>query len=241
MTPTDGDAPRLWITRTEPGATRMARQLAQLGLRSWVAPVLCIQPLPAAPAQPARVAIVLSEHAVECLSAGDRQCLHASTDVLAIGSTTAAALRAAGIEARIPEQATSEGLLRLLDSQTLQGVDVCIYKGEGGRGVLPEGLRARGARVFLRDLYRRDTLNTLDPPEDIHDIGAILAASGDGLRALTPWWQRWGGVMHTPLLASSDRVAHMARGIGFVNAYNCAGADSQAVASVLQRLDPAAT
>ena len=56
---------RVWITRTEPGATRLAAAVEQLGFTALKAPVLRIEPCCAKPPQgPFDFALFVSEHAV---------------------------------------------------------------------------------------------------------------------------------------------------------------------------------
>jgi len=75
----------------------------------------------------------------------------------AVGEGTARTLRAAGLEATIlpTTSADSEGLLALPALQAMRGKRVLIVRGEGGRPLLGDELRARGAEVHFAEVYRR--------------------------------------------------------------------------------------
>lgn len=74
----------------------------------------------------------------------------------AVGRATARTLEQHGItvDAR-PDSATSEGLLELPEFAELAGRGVLLVKGSGGRELLRDALRARGADVLELEVYRR--------------------------------------------------------------------------------------
>lgn len=77
-------------------------------------------------------------------------------DIAAVGGATAQALRAAGLDPTlVPERMDSEGLLALPALQAVQGKSIYILRGSGGRELIFETLRARGADVHQVDVYRR--------------------------------------------------------------------------------------
>lgn len=74
----------------------------------------------------------------------------------AVGRATARTLEQLGVkvDAR-PESANSEGLLELPEFAALAGRGVLLVKGSGGRALLRDALRARGADVLELEVYRR--------------------------------------------------------------------------------------
>jgi uroporphyrinogen-III synthase len=77
--------------------------------------------------------------------------------VAAIGQKTAQALAAFGTSVDIcPRQGyTSEALLELEEMQKVDGQCIVVFRGEGGRELLAETLRSRGAQVEYAQVYRR--------------------------------------------------------------------------------------
>lgn len=78
-------------------------------------------------------------------------------DIAAVGSTTATALRDAGLDPTlVPARMDSEGLLALPALQAVAGRRVVLLRGNGGRELLADTLRERGAEVSEVEVYRRD-------------------------------------------------------------------------------------
>lgn len=95
----------------------------------------------------------------------------------AVGRATARTLEQRGIpvDAR-PESANSEGLLELPEFAELGGRGVLLVKGSGGRELLRDALRARGADVLELAVYRR----SVTPPTEAATIQLRLALSSAG-------------------------------------------------------------
>lgn len=78
------------------------------------------------------------------------------SDWLAVGKKTASLLAEAGILAKIPQQASNEGLLVMPELQRLQTNDkVLLWRGEKGRTLLQETLKRRGVQVDAINFYER--------------------------------------------------------------------------------------
>ncbi len=223
---------RIWLTRSQPGAARQARELEQAGCSVLVAPVLGIEPTAAQPPEaPADWVFFLSEQAVRHALTLE---FCAGARVFAVGERTRAALAEAGVAARCPPHASSEGLLELPELQSAERRSVLIVAGESGRTELADGLRERGATVALYLCYRRVVLADLDVrPED---VDVIVAASGDGLAAAAKHWRGAGGPPGVPVLVPSRRVGLQAQALGFQTVVECEGADSRAILSALEQL-----
>lgn len=222
----------LWLTRSEPGASRQADELRAEGHRVLVAPVLQIEATAApVPSGSADIVIFLSEHAVSHAAAFD---FAAAAEIFAVGARTRQALADIGLAARTPDLESSEGLLELPELAAVAGKRVILVAGEGGRSLLAETLRARGARVDEYRCYRRRAVTNLPVP--VAGIRVIVAASGDGLRALAAIWQAAQGDFDVPLLVPSSRVAEIARELRFTRVIVCGGADTRAILSGLKQI-----
>jgi uroporphyrinogen-III synthase len=155
------------ITRPRDAAETLARTLEQAGARPFVFPALAIEPIVDSPELTAALAtlrtsdlaIFVSANAVEHgLAAAKR---HGpwplELKVAAIGDATARALRNSGIGSVISprERHDSEALLALDELKAVEGRNILIFRGRGGRESLRKGLESRGAQVSYAECYRR--------------------------------------------------------------------------------------
>jgi uroporphyrinogen-III synthase len=155
------------ITRPREPAELLASALAREGARPIVFPALAIEDLPAsaeleaalAALPRAGLAIFVSAHAVQrgLAAVRARGRWPDAVPVAAVGEATAEALRNSGFARVISpgERHDSEALLALPELQAVRGLEVVIFRGEGGRERLKEELERRGARVTYAECYRR--------------------------------------------------------------------------------------
>lgn len=138
---------------------------------------------------------------------------------LAVGAATADALEQAGIPAsHVPGGHDSEALLRARVLQNVADQRYLILRGTGGRELLAETLRARGARVDYADLYRRRCphypsaviQSTIFKPR----LSAILITSGQALEHLLELAGASPVLFDTLIVVPSQRVASLARARG---------------------------
>jgi uroporphyrinogen-III synthase len=134
--------------------------------------------------------------------------------VATVGQGSAKALRDLGIVNVIApsECFDSEGLLALPELQNIAGWRVMIFRGDGGRELLGETLRARGATVEYAACYRRrkpqwNTSALLDAAPD-----AITVTSSEALGHL---WQmlnevQCDSIRGIPLFVPHKRIADLA-------------------------------
>ena len=103
----------------------------------------------------------------------------------AVGQSSADILQQAGLTTVVPKEARSEGLLALSELQQLAGQHVVLIKGYGGRDLLAETLKSRGATVSEWELYQRVEL--VEPYHTHHwqaeQIQCIIATSGEVIAA----------------------------------------------------------
>ncbi len=167
-----------------------------------------------------------------------------SAPLMAIGAATARALTRHGLPTALqPEHVyTSEALLKLpqLQVDALAGKRMLIIRGEGGRALLAETLKSRGARVGIAEVYRR-----IRPLADggillrawaANAIDVAVLTSGEALHNL----YHLAGVegrerlQSTPLVVVSERIAALAKTLGAsTEPILAARADNNAVVNAL--------
>lgn len=222
------------ITRAVAQAEPMARAVRAAGGRPVLLPAIQIEPIEAAvPIGKTDWVIFISPNAVEYGLHHVRGLLDAGAQVAAVGPTTARALTAAGLSQplRAREGFDSESLLALPVFRNCGGNRIVIVRGVGGRPLLIDTLRERGATVTVLEVYRRDrpTLRI----EQVQYVESQWAAGGvavttclsvatlDNLMTLlTTRCQRL--FMATPLLSPSPRVLERARELGHEGAQRLA-------------------
>lgn len=222
------------VTRPAHQADALCRLIEQAGGRAIRFPVLAIAPPhdPAAPlATVARLAqydlaIFVSPNAVEYgldLIAAHGG-LPTGLRLAVVGEGSARALRARlgrGPDLQPTERYDSEGLLALPELQQVAGRRVVIFRGDGGRELLGQALRARGATVDYAEVYRRERPNV-----DARALATQLAAgvvdivtvtSSEGLRNLLELAGADNVVRlrQLPLVVVSERTAALAEALGF--------------------------
>ncbi len=146
-----------------------------------------------------------------------------ATRVAAVGERTAAELARFGLTVDIrPERGfDSESLLAVADLNNVAGKRIVIFRGQGGRELLAETLRQRGATVDYAEVYRRarpaaalgEVLHTKPFPH------AVVITSGEGLHNLLAMAhgrdrQR---LLAVPLVVISHRIGDTARALGFTH------------------------
>ncbi len=236
------------VTRPARQAAGIAQALDALGATPIIFPAIVILPpadrtaLDAVHASLPRydIAIFISANAVEYGVPDPRQ-WPASLSTFAPGPGTAAALVAAGIASpTIPETTyDSEGLLALPALTAVAGKRVLILRGEGGRTVLGDTLRARGAAVDYVDCYRRAAPQSgadgLAAVLREHRADALTLTSSEGLDNLcvlldTPSLRL---LQALPTFVPHPRIADHARGKGFT-AIATGGSDAGLIAGLLE-------
>jgi len=236
------------VTRPARQAAGLAAQLAALGASPIVFPATVILPPPDralldrihATLDRFDIAIFVSANAVE-YGAPAPQSWPAQLRTFAPGPGTAAALAAAGIHnVTIPAAAfDSEGLLVLPVLSQVAGRRIAIFRGEGGRDLLGDTLRARGAVVEYVDCYRRaaprsgaEGLVAALHAERIH---ALTLTGSEGLDNL---WKLLDAdarprLQRLPTFVPHRRIAEHARRLGF-QAIVTEGADAGLIAGLLE-------
>ena len=149
---------RLLLTRPAGRNDALAAKLSAAGIAVEVLPLLSIAALDSPPIADDYTPVALIAVSVPALEHGlaALPARYQKLPCYAVGAATAAYWRDAGFgSVSSPDLESSEGLLTLLDTIDLSARPVLMLRGEGGRTTLAEGLRARGALLSERVVYRR--------------------------------------------------------------------------------------
>jgi uroporphyrinogen-III synthase len=137
----------------------------------------------------------------------------------------------------------SEGLLDLPHLQSVAGQRVLILRGTGGRELLGDTLRARGAQVEYAECYRRAKPQA-DPAPLLTawargEIAAVIVTSSEGLRNLCEM-VREAGLQHlkaTPVFVPHARIAATARELGLKKVVETPSGDEAIVDDLMRYFD----
>jgi uroporphyrinogen III methyltransferase / synthase len=110
----------------------------------------------------------------------------AATTVAAVGPATASALDVRGVRCDVvPDDAMAEGLLQALGERAVasSGARVLIPRARVARDLLPDALRAGGARVDVLPVYDTVPVERLEaPPAEVEAADFITFTSGSTVR-----------------------------------------------------------
>jgi uroporphyrinogen-III synthase len=190
------------------------------------------------------LAIFISPNAVDKAMnlIGARGGLPPGLKVAAVGQGSARELRRRGLREVVAPRGRfdSEALLALPELAAVAGRRVVIFRGDGGRELLGETLRARGAEVTYAECYRRSR-----PSSDAaallrawarDEVHAVTVTSSEGLHNLFDMLgklgQQW--LKRTPLFAPHPRIAEAARALGIAPVIVTGPGDEGLFAGILE-------
>jgi uroporphyrinogen-III synthase len=217
------------ITRPPEQATKLNAAIARAGGSVISFPLLDIASLPDLSAFHAAIiplhqfdwAIFISSNAVQYgMPLLQQASLPARLKFAAIGPTTASALGSFGVTEVVKpaDRFDSESLLALPELQQMQGQRVLIVRGVGGREVLADTLKQRGADVVFGECYRRinpqKNADVLAQAYAGNKLQAIIITSSEALRFLLDVAGESDWLKAVPLFVNHDRIAEQATSHG---------------------------
>lgn len=160
----------------------------------------------------------------------------------AIGKGTASALHRRGVASVVQPAAASdsEALLALPGLIEVSGKRVGLVTAPGGRGLIARELLARGARLEVAEVYRRERVlpspRRLQALARLPDSTALLFTSEE---ALAPAWEALGAdarawLSARPCVVASDRLATRARELGFTRVVRAVNAGPPSLLAALR-------
>ncbi|MBS1140641.1 MAG: uroporphyrinogen-III synthase [Proteobacteria bacterium] len=240
------------VTRPLAQAAPLAEAIAAAGGKPLIFPLLEIsaaidpQPLHNALAQLAEysLAIFISPNAADfalpgILAGGPWP---ETLTPAAVGQGTVKVLAEYGIAGCVAptERFDSEALLELpaLAAERVSGKRVAIFRGDGGRELLADTLRERGATVDCVTCYRRsgpsDGMAPLMAAWRNGQLDALTISSSEGLRYLVGLLDTEGRefLQKTPIFVPHARIAENARALGLSNIILTEAADAGILAGL---------
>ena len=183
-------------------------------------------------------AIFISSNAASWASHFINRPLPDTLVLIAVGKQTADAVRRLWQRPVLcPEtEANSEALLALPELQKIDGQRILIIRGQGGRELLADTLRQRGATVAYSEVYRR-----IKPDADLSSLQAadnvdvFTATSNHSLQNLhdmanetsRPW------LLSQALIVISQRTAALAQQLGFRQTFIAPEASDQGLINAI--------
>jgi uroporphyrinogen-III synthase len=169
------DGPLVAVLRPDDGRLEdTAEHLRDLGVIPLEDPMLAIEPTGATPREDADLAVFTSTTGARLAAESGWEAT--DTDVLAIGPSTAEALRDGGYDVtHIPDRFSSTGLVESLAGEAA-GRRIEVARSDHGSAVLLDGLAEAGAYVHETVLYR------LTRPEEAGEsVERAIASDLDGI------------------------------------------------------------
>lgn len=242
---------RILVTRPAAQAAALAQRIVKLGGEPVLFPLLEIGPADdLAPLDHAiarldhyAIAVFISPNAVEYSAPRilEQRAWPSGLQAAAIGQSTTAQLTAHGIEQVIAPTAhfDSEGVLELpaFQPERIAGMRVLILRGNGGRELLADTLRQRGATVDCVTCYHRSApvdggliLSRLRN----NVLDALTISSSEGLRNLLALLDTEAieSLRRLPLFVPHQRIAEVAAELGLANVVLTGPADAGIVESL---------
>ncbi|MGY8875475.1 MAG: uroporphyrinogen-III synthase, partial [Pseudoalteromonas sp.] len=230
------------ITRPEGKGAALAQQLEQAGYQASLFPVLKITHLTPSstelsPLLNADKIIFISQDAVSALSQLKPD-INTKAQFYAVGQQTADVIyEQFGVRAAVPKQYDSEGLLALKSLAEVDGCNIVLVKGQGGRPELAKTLKERGAFLNNCVVYKREptesvTSNWTDhwKSQNVHGIVITSNAAVDAIfKSLTAHQLQW--LQQCRFYVASERIAAYLKlqQVSSANIHIAAGASDNAM------------
>jgi uroporphyrinogen-III synthase len=219
------------VTRPEAQAASLARALEAAGATVFRLPTLEIRPREDRAATRAAVGPVDRYDWVVFVSANAVRYGATLVDasqlpkLATVGPATAVALRRAGCGVDLTPGVSfdSEQLLAAEPFRAVAGQRILLVRGTGGRELLAETLRARGAEVVIAEVYERaravppeGAVAALEAAWSRGEVKVVIATSAEVLKALIEILSPAGrGLLErTVILAGGTRITQAARDMG---------------------------
>ncbi len=139
---------------------------------------------------------------------------------IAIGHQTAKTLALHGVhDVLVPlSRFDSETLLALPEMQDVAGKNIAIFRGVGGRELMAQTLKSRGAIVYFAECYRRlnpqKNTNALSAQWRQNKLDAAIVTSSESMRYLLQMATHEEWLQHVTLCVNHERIAEEPKKLG---------------------------
>lgn len=205
------------ITRPEGKGAALAQQLEQAGYQASLYPVLKITYLTPtsvelSPLVNADKIIFVSQDAVHALNAL-KPAINTKAQFYGVGQQTADTIyEVFGVRAALPKQHDSEGLLALKSLADVDGSNIVLVKGIGGRPEIAKTLKQRGAYlnncvVYQREPVEPSSANWIDHWQSLNVHGIVITSNAavDAIfNTITPAQLTW--LQQCEFYVASERI-----------------------------------
>lgn len=215
---------KVLVTRPDNQSDQLTKMIEQAGGEAISFPVIAIEFIAASQWWQDSILqqdwlIFVSRNAVESFISAIQQPLPDQIKLAAVGQATADSLQQHQLNVDLtPEQSVgSEGLLASPLLQNVQGQAITIVRGKGGRELLADTLRQRGANIHYIEVYERVIPSKTDEQcQQAAQADLLIAtsvASVDNLVSLLS--NSTINITTRPLVVLSERIRQHALTLGF--------------------------
>ena len=241
------------VTRPAPEGGQLVERLRSTGRHAWHLPLIDFLPGRQLPEFAALLATLKDGEIIIAVSTraltyagpfllAEQRPWPTSVNYVAIGKSSALALHRYSLQpVDFPESTLSEHLLDLPVLHDIAGKVCVVLRGNGGRELLGETLRQRGAEVRYIECYQRVAINYHGAEQAFHwrqkGISTIIVTSGEMLNLLyelVPAIDRNEWLLHCRLVVVSERLATIATNFGWRDIIVADGADNDALLRALR-------
>jgi uroporphyrinogen-III synthase len=234
------------VTRPEPQASALCQQIAERGGQGMAFPTIAFAgpPQPKAFEEAIKLTgeqdwlIFISPQAVLASVPAIRRAwptFPPEVQFAAVGRGTARSLQEAGYHALYPDDWRSEGLLAMPVFQAIENKKIAIVRGHGGRELIDDTLRARGADILTVIAYQRilpqvNVRKTIDEVQQ-QKINVIICTSYESVHNLKMMLgdHGWSYIKDILLIVVSERIKRLADDLGFQTIWVARNASAEAL------------
>lgn len=241
------------VTRPTPEGEELVNRLRATGRQAWCLPLLDFLPgreLAQLPQHLSRLRaadaiIVVSSRVLQFAGpyiSAQNLTWPSNLDYYAIGRRSALTLHYYCQQwVNVPTQSRTEHLLAMPELAAVAGKNILLLRGNGGRELLADKLRQRGASVTYCECYQRVPLTYQGAEQAYYwrqkGITTLIVTSGEMLTLLydmIPSIDRHEWLLHCRLIVVSDRLAKLAGHFGWRDIIVADGADNDALLRALR-------